>query len=279
MIWAGKTTKILQGDQVKKIYFTENTYDTPDNMPRAIGDRLFLGSRWWFFLKFLGIVFKSRSYAVKGIYDDALWAKTSVDIFKLIEKTGGRFHLTGLDNLRGTDESLVLISNHMSTLETMVLPGIIAPLRPVTFVVKEELVKAKIFGPVMRSRNPIVVGRIDPRRDLEAVLTQGPELLAKGVSIIIFPQSTRHLHFSPGQFNSLGIKLARRAGVKVLPIAVKTDFWGNGKAIKDLGVIDRKKPIHMAFGQPMSLTGNGSEEHQKVIQFIEKHLQAWNPKN
>jgi 1-acyl-sn-glycerol-3-phosphate acyltransferase len=263
---------------VKNIYFPENSYDTPESTRRSFGDRLFLNSRWWFFLKFLGIVFRSRSCAVRGIYDDQLWAKTSNDVLKLIEKTGGQFHVRGLENLQRSEseKSLVFVSNHMSTLETMVFPGIIAPLRKVTFVVKEELVKASVFGPIMRSRNPIVVGRSDPRRDLEAVLTQGPELLAKGVSIIIFPQSTRFVHFNPSQFNSLGIKLARRSGVKVIPVAVKTDFWGNGKRIKDLGVIDRSKPIHMIFGPAMAITGNGSQQHQQIIEFIQSHLETWN---
>ncbi len=61
----------------------------------------------------------------------------------------------------------------------------------VTFVVKESLVKHPLFGDVMRSRNPIVVGRTDPRKDFEAVMNEGAEKLSKGISIIIFPQSTQ----------------------------------------------------------------------------------------
>lgn len=260
---------------MKHIYFPRDRYDTPGNTPRALGDRLLLSSRWWFYLKFIGIIFKSRSYALKDIYDDELWAKTSFEVFQRIEQAGGRFHLRGIDNLHQNDEPLVIISNHMSTLETIIFPCIIAPFRQVTFVVKQELVEARLFGPIMRARNPIVVGRADPRRDLLAVMTEGQELLNKGHSIIIFPQSTRHTRFNPDQFNTLGIKLAIRAGVRVLPAAIKTDFWGNGKRIKDLGPIDRKKPIHMVFGQPISITGKGSEEHKKIINFIQTNLNKW----
>ena len=85
----------------------------------------------------------------------------------------------------------------------------------------------------MRSRNPIVVGRTDPRKDLEAVMNGGVELLKNGISIVIFPQSTRSVEFKPEEFNSLGVKLAKKAGVDVVPIALKTDFWGNGKLIKE----------------------------------------------
>src|SRR4030043_2323348 len=138
-----------------------------------------------------------------------------------------------MQNISKSEGPVLFIGNHMSTLETMVLPCIIAPHREVTFVVKESLVKHPLFGDVMRSRNPIVVGRTDPRKDLEAVMNGGMDLLSKGISIVIFPQSTRSVEFIPEEFNSLGVKLAKKAGVKVVPIAIKTDFWGNGKLIKE----------------------------------------------
>jgi 1-acyl-sn-glycerol-3-phosphate acyltransferase len=163
----------------------------------------------------------------------------------------------------------------MSTLETMILPGIIAPLRRVTFVVKESLVRHPLFGDVMRSRDPIVVGRTDPRKDLEAVMEGGMELLKKGVSVIIFPQSTRSPEFKPEEFNTLGVKLAKKAGVNIVPFALKTDYWGKGKIIKELGPIDRHKPIFIKFGEPFLVTGSGKEENQKIIDFIQSSLREW----
>jgi 1-acyl-sn-glycerol-3-phosphate acyltransferase len=163
----------------------------------------------------------------------------------------------------------------MSTLETMVLPSIIGPHKELTFVVKESLVKHPLFGDVMRSRNPVVVGRTDPRKDLEAVMNEGSAILKSGTSIVIFPQSTRSVEFKPEEFNSLGVKLAKKAGVVVVPIALKTDFWGNGKLIKELGPLDHNKHIHFRFGEPMTITGNGKEENQKIIDFIKGSLEEW----
>jgi len=127
----------------------------------------------------------------------------------------------------------------------------------------------------MKSRNPIVVGRSDPRKDLEAVMNGGVDLLKNGTSIVIFPQSTRSIEFKPEEFNSLGVKLARKADVDVVPIALKTDFWGNGKWIKELGPLDHNKHIHIKFGEPMHVTGNGKEENQKIIDFIKSSLKEW----
>jgi 1-acyl-sn-glycerol-3-phosphate acyltransferase len=142
-------------------------------------------------------------------------------------------------------------------------------------VVKEELVKHWAFKDVMQSRNPIVLSRSNPREDFRVVMEQGMERLKNNISIIIFPQSTRTLDFQPSSFNSLGTKLASKAGVQVIPVAIKTDFWGLGKYLSYLGPIDRNKKVHIAFGEPINVTGTGKEEHQQVVEFIQSHLEVW----
>jgi 1-acyl-sn-glycerol-3-phosphate acyltransferase len=260
---------------VMESFFSGSSYDTPEDHPRLFGDRLLLNTRWYFVGGYVAEILRSRSVAIRGHYDRKAWAESSYRVFKLIENCGGRFHLRGLDNLRSCQRPVVFISNHMSTLETFVFPSIIAPLMEVTFVVKESLVKHPLFGPVMRARNPILVRRSNPREDFQTVMSKGKELLAKGISVVIFPQSTRTVEFVPEEFNSLGIKLARAAGVYVLPVAVKTDFWGNGKYLKDAGPINRNKPIHIVFGEPFLVRGSGKDEHRGVIDFIVDHLQRW----
>lgn len=260
---------------MKEIFFTGSTYDTPENTPRLLLDKLFLNTRWYFFGGYVNVIVKARALAVKGLYDTNAWSQSSYDVVKLIEGCGGRIHISGLDNLKLCQGPTVFVSNHMSILETFVFPSIIAPLMEVTFVVKESLVTHPLFGPVMRARNPIVVKRQNPREDLQTVLGRGKELLEKGISIIIFPQSTRRTEFITEEFNSLGIKLARAANAQVVPIAIKTDFWGNGKLLKDVGRVDRKSPIHIVFGEPFSIKGNGKEEHKQVVDFITNHLREW----
>jgi len=109
------------------------------------------------------ILVKGRKTTLKGNYDRQAWISSSQDIFRLIENCEGRFDITGLDNPRNCDKPVVFISNHMSTLETMIFPGIIAPVMKVTFVVKDSLVEDRFFGPIMRARKPIVVSRKNSR--------------------------------------------------------------------------------------------------------------------
>jgi len=258
-----------------KGYFDSTSYHTPEKEHLPFLEKILLNNRLYFTLNYAKVVLRTRKEALRKLYTTKAWTDSSFEIFRFIEKTGGKFHITGMENITKPPGSVLFISNHMSTLETMILPSIIGPHKELTFVVKESLVKHPLFGDVMRSRNPIVVGRTDPRKDLEAVMNGGVDLLKNGISIVIFPQSTRSVEFKPEEFNSLGVKLAKKAGVDVVPIALKTDFWGNGKLIKEAGPLDSHKPIHIKFGEPISITGNGKVDNQRIIDFIQSSLEEW----
>ena len=252
-----------------------NEYTTPEDTPHLLLDRLTFNSRFVFTGLFLRTVFRSRAVARKGLYGTPEWIDSSHDIFTDVERCGGRIHITGMDNIRNCQGPVLFLSNHMSTLETMIFPGIIQPLKNVTFVVKNELVNHWAFKNVMRSRDPIVLSRANPREDFRIVMEQGQQRLHDNISIIIFPQSTRRVEFRPSEFNSLGTKLAIKAGVQVIPVAIKTDFWGFGKFSSYLGPIDRNKVVQIAFGEPMPVHGSGKEEHQKIVEYIQNHLESW----
>lgn len=225
--------------------------------------------------RFLGIVYKASRQAKRGEYDDAAWSDSSLDVLCSLEAAGMRLKVTGFDHVKQLGTPYVLIGNHMSVMETMVLPGLLRPIRPVTFVVKESLLTTPVFGYVMRSRDPIAVGRSSPREDLKAVLEGGVDRLKRGISIIVFPQTTRTHSFDPEQFSTIGVKLARKAGVPIVPAALLTDAWENGKRIKDFGKLDPSKEVRIELAEPMHVQGRGTEEHEKIIQFINEKLTDW----
>ena len=257
-----------------RIFKEESAYGTPN--PKK-GFFAFLGrTKPLFYSRFVSIILKGAKIARKGKYSNEVWIDNSLDTIDILEKAGARFDISGLDNLREEpDKGYVIIANHMSTLETVALPAMVQTNRNVTFIVKDSLVKGNIFGAIMRARDPIVVGRKNPREDLEHVLSSGEEILKSGTSLIIFPQSTRDNRFDPKKFNSLGVKLAKRAKTKVIPLALKTDCWGNGKWIKEYGRIDVSKTIYFHFDKPIDIVGNGKEAHQSIVEFIAKKQAAW----
>jgi len=228
-----------------------------------------------FYSKILGIVYRASKLAKKGLYDNQRWIESSITTVRSLEFVGGRFDLQGLDVIMPLPSACVFIGNHMSILETFVLPCLIQPHRDVTFVVKESLITYPLFGQVMRSRQPVVVGRDNPREDLKTVLEEGQKRLEANISIIIFPQTTRSVEFDPKKFNTLGVKLAKRCNVPVVPFALKTDAWGLGWRLKDFGPIRPEKTVHIHFGEPMRVEGSGKQEHNVVVEFIEKNLAEW----
>ncbi len=76
-------------------------------------------------------------------------------------------------------------------------------------------------------------------------------------------------------FNTIGAKLARRAGVPLVPIALKTDAWSVGKLIKDFGPIRPERTVHFSIGPPLEVTGNGREQHEETVRFIQNKLASW----
>ena len=220
---------------------------------------------------FLWLSLKAR----KNLCDDFVWVYASTWFAEQVEQLGCPIVVEGIDILSKLQGPCVFVANHMSTMETFLLPAIIRPYMPVTFVVKHSLVTMPFFGPVMRSRDPIIVDRKNPREDLTTVLEEGQKRLANGISIIIFPQSTRMAQFDPQKFNSIGEKLAKKANVPVVPLALKTDAWTAGKTIKEIGPILAGMPIHFRFHEPCLVTGNGKELHAKICNFITKALNDW----
>ncbi len=201
--------------------------------------------------------------------------RDSQNIFRYLESVGVRFHIDNLKVIQELKKPCVFIGNHMSALETFILPGILMPFRDITFVVKKSLMSYPLFKHIMISQNPVVVGRENPREDLKIVLDEGLDRLKQKISVVIFPQHTRTVDLDINHFNKLGVKLAQRAGVPIVPIALRTDAWGNGPLIKDFGRIGPEKPVRFYFGDPLIVKENAREIHQHIVSFIKNKLKEW----
>ncbi len=229
----------------------------------------------------LSVVIKAGFAAMRGNYPTERWVHDSLDTIRSVESVGGIVDVDGMEDFIAVEGPCVFVANHMSTLETFALPIFIQPYKDVSYIVKASLATYPLFGHVMRTREPILLERVNPREDLAKSLSEGQRILASGRSLIIFPQGTRKDVFNEQDFNSLGVKLAKKANVPVVPIALKTDFLSKGKIFKealifkDLGPIDVNKKVYFRFGKALKIEGNGKEEHQYCLDFIRNHMDAW----
>lgn len=247
-------------------------YQSPEITPSWLGRRK---PGWVFYPKLVSIVWRAARLAKKGKFDPEAWVASSFETFKAFESLGTKIIIENGAAFQNLDSPCVFIGNHMSTLETFLLPCIIQPYRDVLYIVKKNLADFPVFKHIIIARKPIVVGRVNPKEDFQTVIREGVDRLKRNISIIVFPQTTRSLRIDPKSFNSIGIKLAKHAGVPVIPVALKTNAWGIGKKIKEFGEIQPENDIHFAFGDPIPVTGNGREAHQATLKFITEKLRIW----
>ena len=254
------------------IDFVDGTYRSPPRRPSLLARAL---PSWAFYPKFLRIVWKAGVFAKRSHYGYREWTQSSVDVMRALESVGVRFEITGIERIQKLRTPFLTVGNHMSTLETAVLPSVIQPIHNVTFVVKQSLLEYPVFKYVMRSRDPVAVSQSNAREDLKTMLVEGSARLNRGVSLVVFPEGRRTPVFDPARFNTIGVKIAQRTGAPIVPLALDTGAWGIGKWISDFGKIDPSRLVRFAFGEPMTVHGRGAEEHQACIDFIQTNLREW----
>lgn len=254
------------------IDFVDGTYRSPPRRPSLLARAL---PSWAFYPRFLGIVWRAGVTAKRSQYGYREWTQSSVDVMRALESIGVRFEITGIEHLQKLRTPFLTVGNHMSTLETAVLPSVIQPIHDVTFVVKQSLLDYPVFKYVMRSRDPVAVSQSNAREDLKTMLVEGSARLNRGVSLVVFPEGSRRPAFDPGRFNTIGVKIAQRSAAPIVPLALDTSAWGIGNWIPDFGRIDPTKTVRFAFGEPMTVHGRGADEHQACIDFIQNKLREW----
>ncbi len=236
--------------------------------------RFVFGRRLSFYLAFVRIVLRCRKLSIQGRFDNKTYFSESDQIREAAERHGAKFKITGLQNLN-FDGPCVIVANHMSLLETQILPWVVGSFKPFSVVMKKSLYESGLFGAISIATQSIAVSRENLRADIDVVMNEGVEHLKKGRSILLFPEGTRKYYFKRSEFNSLGTMLASRAGVRIVPIALKTDFLKNGKKFSDYGTLHPENKVLMHIGEPMRIEGRGKAEHQQILDFMETTLGSW----
>ena len=206
-----------------------------------------------------------------------LWAGCCFKTVQKAEKFGIKVTADGWENRNGYKGPVVYLCNHMSTLETIMLPPVLLTYGPFNVFVKASLSRLPALKRAAAHMGLIPLGRKSPREDLMQVFNEGVARIREGSSVLIFPQGSREKVFSRKLYSSIGAKLAEKAGVPVIPIAVKTDCEPtrpDGKGwLKDFGTVDPSKDIRLRCGPP--ITGTAKEMHQKVFDWIKAQLEEW----
>ena len=175
-----------------------------------------------------------------------LWSRIVIFLARWI--LGIRYRVRGLENVPA--QPCVILAKHQSAWETFFLS---AHFKPLSQVLKRELLNIPVFGWTLRMIKPVAINREQPKQALKQVAEQGAARLKKGNWLLIFPEGTRVPPGQIGKFSRGGASLAVNAGLPVLPVAHNAgQFWPKFDWRKVSGTID------VVIGPPMSADGTGS---------------------
>jgi len=129
----------------------------------------------------------------------------------------------------------VILCKHQSAWETLALQVIFPPL---SFILKQELLKIPVWGWAMATQEPIAIDRTARTAALKQILRDGEQRLQQGRWVVIFPEGTRMPPGQKGQYNASGAMLAVRAGCPIIPVAHNAgSYWAKNGFLKYPGVI------------------------------------------
>jgi 1-acyl-sn-glycerol-3-phosphate acyltransferase len=200
----------------------------------------------------------------------ARWKGWAIDGARVI--LGIQARVVGMENLpQGDKAPAILLVKHQSTYETLLM-GTLMP-RPLAFVFKKEILYLPFFGWAIGRLDMIHIDRSLRAQAFKKVVSQGRELLARGIWIIMFPEGTRIDRGQKGHYKNGGTRLACETGAPVIPIAVTSaKCWPRKAFIKKPGIVD------VSIGMPIPSVGRDPDELMREVEaWIEAEMHRLDP--
>ena len=147
-----------------------------------------------------------------------------------------KVNIIGKENL--PNEPCVIVSNHQGQWETFSMQYLFHPL---CTLLKRELLYIPLWGWAMKMLKPIAIDRSKPKEAITQTLAEGSNRLSLGMYVLLFPEGTRVEAGSVGKYARSSFELAKRNGVKVLPLCHNSgNCWPAHKFVKKPGTITLK---------------------------------------
>ena len=160
--------------------------------------------------------------------------------------------VSGLDRLLDglpASGAAVIVANHASTLDGLVLSAVLPP--RIAFVAKSELIESRVARPFLKGLGTAFVARFDPKRGVEDTRRLAG-LLEGGQPLMFFPEGT--LDRRPGlrSFEMGAFVVAAQAQVPVVPVALH----GTRSLLRDGSSFPRRSLITVAIAAPITPEGS-----------------------
>ena len=208
------------------------------------------------------------------------WAHFCFSTVTIAERFGMTVKLEGWKNRMACKGPVMYLCNHMSTVETILLPPVLLAFGPFSYVAKASLAHLPFLARAAEHMRMVPISRVSPREDLLNILKVGTERIRGGDSFLVFPQGTRQPVFSRRVYSSIGAKLAEKAGCPVVPIVVDTRCQPTREkgllrhVFRDFGPVDTSRDIRVACGPVIPCTKSRAM-HEAAFDWMAAKLESW----
>jgi 1-acyl-sn-glycerol-3-phosphate acyltransferase len=128
------------------------------------------------------------------------------------------FYDLRVDGAKTPEGPAIYVANHRSVFDIAVLSAVLPP--PVHFVARDSLFRAPVIGSVLHHGRHVLVPRGAGAAGAQETARQVIDRLADGGRVVFFPEGTRSTDGRVGAFASGAFRLAHRAIVPVVPVAL-----------------------------------------------------------
>ncbi|MGI8718391.1 MAG: lysophospholipid acyltransferase family protein [Lapillicoccus sp.] len=191
---------------------------------------------------------------------------------------GLKFTITGAEHVPRSGGAVMVI-NHTGYFDfTYAGLAAVPAKRLVRFMAKDSVFRHLVSGPLMRGMKHIPVDRGAGAASYRAAITA----LKGGEIVGVFPEATISRSFELKEFKSGAIRMARDAGVPVLPVVIwgSQRVWTKGHP-KRLG--RTRVPITLSVGEPITIARGENVEaasarvHAVMTQMLHAAQAAYEP--
>ena len=153
----------------------------------------------------------------------------------------------------------VFMVNHQSLFD---IPALLAAIpTEARFLAKRSLFQIPIFGWAMRLAGFVPVDRKN-RSTAKESFSSALGGLRHGASVIIFPEETRSLDGALQPFQRGGILLAMKSGLPAVAVGLEGTLAVQSRR----SFLIRPRPVHVRFGEPVSLEGRSIRELSAIAE-------------
>ena len=181
----------------------------------------------------------------------------------ILKIMGARVDIQGKENLKVNGTS-VYMGTHKSYLDIVIMIMLID--EPLIFIGKAEVDHIPFIRSWFKAIGGLPMKREDIRQSFKVILEAIGKLEA-GYSVAIFPEGTRTIGTQMGEFKAGSFKLATKANVPIIPIAMQNTF-------KLLEEKRRIKPadIYVNIGKAIDVPNMTIEDKKNISRDTEDYI-------